>query len=98
MAIEYARSGHLPDQHQSDDGNPAESDDVASEQSDDGEDDESDTSSVLTEVRPDEYQTYFQERHGRLFSSNSHGGHYPLPVDTPEQEVSPPSRVLPCLF
>lgn len=46
----------------------------------------SDTSSVMTEVGDEEIPGYFEERAGRLF--HSHGGlPYPLPVDTPEQEV-----------
>ncbi|EGN94744.1 hypothetical protein SERLA73DRAFT_171168 [Serpula lacrymans var. lacrymans S7.3] len=45
----------------------------------------SDTSSVLTEIQPHEFEGYFDERDGRLF--HSHGGlPYPLPVDGPEQQ------------
>ncbi|KAH7911257.1 S-adenosyl-L-methionine-dependent methyltransferase, partial [Hygrophoropsis aurantiaca] len=52
--------------------------------SDDG-DGSSDTSSILTEIGPDEFADYFDEREGRLF--HSHGDlPYPLPVDAPEQE------------
>ena len=47
----------------------------------------SDTSSDITELDDREIPHYFQERNGRLF--HSHGGSpYPLPVDTPEQNVS----------
>jgi hypothetical protein len=38
------------------------------------------------ELTSDDFPAYFSERDGRLF--HSHGGSpYPLPVDTPEQEV-----------
>jgi hypothetical protein len=41
---------------------------------------------ILTEVPADEFPLYFVERDGRLF--HSHGtSPYPLPADTPEQEV-----------
>ena len=47
----------------------------------------SDGSSALTEIVTEECPDYFEERDGRLF--HSHGSSpYPLPVDTPEQEVS----------
>jgi len=40
------------------------------------------------ELSPEDFPTYFSERDGRLF--HSHGSSpYPLPVDTPEQEVCP---------
>jgi hypothetical protein len=43
--------------------------------------------SDLTEVARDDFPSYFEERDGRLF--HSHGGSpYPLPVDTPEQNVT----------
>ncbi|KAF8882839.1 S-adenosyl-L-methionine-dependent methyltransferase [Infundibulicybe gibba] len=43
-----------------------------------------DASPLLTELRPEDFPTYFAERDGRLF--HSHGcSPYPLPVDTPEQ-------------
>ena len=52
----------------------------------DSDDGFSDVSSGLTELGSGEFAGYFQERNGRLF--HSHGGlPYPLPVDTPEQEV-----------
>ena len=43
----------------------------------------------LEEVRSEEFPTYFEERAGRLFPSTP--SPYPLPVDTPEQEVSYPA-------
>jgi len=46
----------------------------------------SDASSDVTELGSADFEAYFQERDERLF--HSHGGlPYPLPVDTPEQEV-----------
>ncbi|KAH9929392.1 S-adenosyl-L-methionine-dependent methyltransferase [Fomitopsis serialis] len=44
----------------------------------------SDTSSELTELHPDEFPRYFDERNGRLFHSHGHSP-YPLPVDADEQ-------------
>lgn len=45
-----------------------------------------DASWDVQEVQDGEFQAYFREDEGRLF--HSHGGlPYPLPVDTPEQEV-----------
>lgn len=40
----------------------------------------------IVELRSDEFPLYFIERRARLFSSNP--SPYPLPVDTPEQEVA----------
>ncbi len=49
-------------------------------------DDLSDTESDLVSIASDEFPGYFTERNGRLFHS-SLTVPYPLPVDTPEQEV-----------
>jgi hypothetical protein len=83
MAIEHFQSRGRSDQRatasddsDNSDHNPADDDNL------------SDASSDLTEVQGDEFPLYFVERHERLYSSNSHGGHYyPLPIDTPEQKV-----------
>jgi hypothetical protein len=54
--------------------------------SDDSDDGFSDASSDVTELGSADFEPHFQERDERLF--HSHGGlPYPLPVDTPEQEV-----------
>jgi len=46
----------------------------------------SDASWDVTEIEDGEFQHYFREQDGRLF--HSHGDlPYPLPADTPEQEV-----------
>jgi len=42
--------------------------------------------SSVVSLSPDEFPAYFTERGGRLFHSTL--SPYPLPVDTPEQEVS----------
>lgn len=47
-------------------------------------DDGDDVSSVV-EIEQDDFPRYFSERNGRLFHASS--SPYPLPVDTPEQEV-----------
>ena len=44
--------------------------------------------SQLEEIGPDEFPAYFSEINGRLFPSTLVSSTpYPLPVDTPEQEV-----------
>lgn len=43
---------------------------------------------LLAELTAEQFPLHFSERDGRLFHS-SHSSPYPLPVDTPEQEVSP---------
>lgn len=61
---------------------------IPNDLSENGEEDYfSDASSGMTELDgPEDFARHFQEREGRLF--HSHGGSpYPLPVDTPEQEV-----------
>lgn len=40
----------------------------------------------FVEVSEDEFPSFFAERNGRLFHSQGTAP-YPLPVDTPEQEV-----------
>jgi hypothetical protein len=47
---------------------------------------ESSNPPVLTEVPEDEFPLYFAERDSRLFHSHDTSP-YPLPADTPEQEV-----------
>lgn len=47
----------------------------------------SNVSSCITQVDPDEFERYFSERDNRLFHSHGSSEPYPLPVDTPEQEV-----------
>jgi hypothetical protein len=83
MAIEPPQSRGRSDQR------PTATDDSDdSDHSPTDDDNLSDASSDLTEVQSDEFPLYFVERQGRLYSSNSHGGHdYPLPIDTPEQTV-----------
>ena len=49
-----------------------------------------DPASVLTEVGPDDFPSFFEARDGRLFHSRG-GSPYPLPVDTPETNVPCPS-------
>lgn len=51
----------------------------------DGYDSDPADASSLVEVSSDDFPTYFEERDGRLFTLSS--SPYPLPVDTPEQEV-----------
>lgn len=50
----------------------------------DAQSDTSEGSSILTEIS--DSSSYFTEAGGRLFHSHSNNSHYPLPVDTPEQE------------
>jgi hypothetical protein len=45
-----------------------------------------DTSPLLHELTADDFPSYFSERGGRLFHSH-HSSPYPLPADTPEQQV-----------
>lgn len=40
----------------------------------------------LLPLQPDDFPTYFSERGGRLFHSSTTSP-YPLPIDTPEQDV-----------
>ena len=80
MAIDIAQPYHYNDMDNSDSDNQ-DTDDNASLRSD-----RSDTSSEVTELDQADFPGYFQERLGRLF--HSHGqAPYPLPVDTPEQQV-----------
>ncbi|KAG6884446.1 hypothetical protein C0993_011048 [Termitomyces sp. T159_Od127] len=48
---------------------------------------------LLTELTPEQFPLHFSERGGRLFHSH-HSSPYPLPVDTPEQEVLDYAAVL----
>ncbi|KNZ71919.1 hypothetical protein J132_05193 [Termitomyces sp. J132] len=41
---------------------------------------------LLIELTPEQFPLHFSERDGRLFHSQLFSSHYPLPVDTPEQE------------
>lgn len=43
--------------------------------------------SELEEIRSEDFPSYFLERDDRLFPATSSLTPYPLPVDTPEQEV-----------
>ncbi|KAH7927187.1 S-adenosyl-L-methionine-dependent methyltransferase [Leucogyrophana mollusca] len=88
MAIEFSnRRNAPPDREQRSDalnGVPVHPLEFDHDGSDDG-DGSSDTSSILTELGPDDYPTYFRESEGRLF--HSHGDlPYPLPVDAAEQQ------------
>lgn len=60
-----------------------------SESEGDGDDyDSPDATSELVELRNEDFSAYFSERNGRLFHSSPIAtAPYPLPVDTPEQEV-----------
>ena len=60
------------------------------------EEDHSDGDSLIS-VTSEEFPHYFIEREGRLFHS-SPTAPYPLPVDTPEQEVSFLFSVLPAVI
>lgn len=71
----YINSNNNSDEDVQDD------DDDASLQSD-----HSDTSSDVTQLDHTDFPTYFRERSGRLFHSHGNAP-YPLPVDTPEQQV-----------
>lgn len=46
-----------------------------------------DLSPLLVELAPDDFPLYFCEHGGRLFHSHR-SSPYPLPVDTPEQQVN----------
>lgn len=46
------------------------------------------SSSSFDEIGEDDFPSYFSERNGRLYHSNPNAP-YPLPVDTPEQQVNP---------
>jgi hypothetical protein len=46
-----------------------------------------DTSAQLYELAANDFPRYFTERGGRLFHSH-HSSPYPLPADTPEQQVT----------
>ena len=87
MAIQF----NMP--HDSDDDNANHVGMLTDGHGSDGSDDGfSDASSGIVEFRPGDFAPYFEERDERLFPSqllfHSHGGlPYPLPVDTPEQEV-----------
>jgi hypothetical protein len=48
-----------------------------------------DTSPLLYELTAEDFPLYFSERGGRLFHSH-HSSPYPLPVDSPEQQVKKP--------
>lgn len=47
--------------------------------------DSDDDASSVVQIEQDEFPGYFSERGGRLFHAST--SPYPLPVDTPEQEV-----------
>jgi hypothetical protein len=51
-----------------------------------------DATTGIVELESDEFPSYFFERNGRLFHSST--SPYPLPVDTPEQQVRAPCRQL----
>jgi hypothetical protein len=86
MAVELnAHNRQDPDPEEGNGANHVESqaNGAGSDGSDDG---FSDASSDVTELGSGDFEAYFRERDERLF--HSHGGlPYPLPVDTPEQEV-----------
>lgn len=45
-----------------------------------------DTSPIMFELTTNDFPFYFSEHEGRLFHSH-HSSPYPLPADTPEQQV-----------
>jgi len=57
-----------------------------------GDVDSADPSPILEELEPNDFPSYFSERGERLFPAGDIP--YPLPVDTPEQQVRP-SPVMP---
>lgn len=58
----------------------------------DSEPDLPDATAGMVELGSDEFPDYFSERNDRLFHSST--SPYPLPVDTPEQQVRVPCRQL----
>ncbi|KAG6852853.1 hypothetical protein C0991_008574 [Blastosporella zonata] len=53
-----------------------------------------DMSPDIVELTSEEFPLYFSERDGRLFHSHA-SSPYPLPVDTPEQQVGIPTKRFP---
>jgi hypothetical protein len=90
MAIEF----NVP-RNSEDDNNPNHAGMLTDGHGSDASDYGPDASSGIVEFRPGDFAPHFEERDERLFPSqllfHSHGGlPYPLPVDTPEQEVRCP--------
>lgn len=84
MARDFSGHEHHADDDDADDNNAGLIENQAD--SEDG-DSASNVSSCIVQIDADEFEGYFSERDDRLFHSHGSSEPYPLPVDTPEQEV-----------